>query len=119
MSKFCTTCGKEIADAAVVCPGCGVQVAGANLATGTGAQKSKICAALLAFFLGGLGIHNFYLGYTGKAVAQLLLTIFGSILAVFIIGFFMVAAVGIWTLVEFIMILTGSINTDAQGNPIV
>lgn len=38
------------------------------------AQKSKIVAGLLGLFLGTLGVHNFYLGYTGKAVAQLLLT---------------------------------------------
>lgn len=39
------------------------------------AQKSKIVAGLLGLFLGTLGVHNFYLGYTGKAVAQLLLTL--------------------------------------------
>ena len=38
-----------------------------------GAQKSKIAAGLLGIFLGSFGVHNFYLGYTGKAVAQLLL----------------------------------------------
>ena len=37
--------------------------------------KSKMAAGLLGIFLGSLGIHNFYLGYTGKAVAQLLITI--------------------------------------------
>ena len=31
--------------------------------------KSKMAAGLLGIFLGGLGIHNFYLGYTGKALA--------------------------------------------------
>ena len=34
------------------------------------AQKSKIVAGLLGLFLGGLGVHNFYLGYTGKAVGS-------------------------------------------------
>ena len=33
--------------------------------------KSKVAAGLLAIFLGAFGVHNFYLGYTGKAVAQL------------------------------------------------
>ena len=80
--------------------------------------KSKMAAGLLGIFLGQFGVHNFYLGYTGKAVAQLLLTIFGYILAIFIIGIFMVAAAGIWGLVEGIMILSGSINTDANGVPL-
>ena len=39
-------------------------------------NKSKVTAAILAFFLGGFGIHNFYPGKTGRGVAQLLNTIF-------------------------------------------
>lgn len=46
------------------------------------AQKSKIVAGLLGLFLGTLGVHNFYLGYTGKAVAQLLLTLIGWIILI-------------------------------------
>lgn len=68
-----------------------------------GPPKSTAAAALLAFFLGGLGIHNFYLGYTGKGIAQLLLTIFGWPL--FFIG---PLISGIWAFVEFILILIGS-----------
>ena len=80
--------------------------------------KSKMAAGLLGIFLGQWGVHNFYLGYTGKAVAQLLLSIFGYILLFVVVGFFMVAAAGIWGLIEGIMILSGSINTDANGNPL-
>lgn len=39
------------------------------------AQKSRTTYILLGIFLGGLGIHNFYAGYTGKAVGQLCLTV--------------------------------------------
>lgn len=39
-------------------------------------QKSKIIAGILGIFLGGFGIHNFYLGRTTRAVIQLVLTIF-------------------------------------------
>lgn len=71
------------------------------------APKSKIAAGLLGIFLGGFGIHNFYLGYTGKAVAQIVVT-------------FLTCGLGsIWGLVEGILILTGSINTDANGVPLV
>jgi TM2 domain-containing membrane protein YozV len=38
-------------------------------------KKEAVVAYLLAFFLGLLGCHNFYLGRTGVAIAQLILTI--------------------------------------------
>jgi TM2 domain len=46
---------------------------GDNLAEGTGAKssKSKLVALLLCIFLGGLGIHRFYLGYTGIGILYL------------------------------------------------
>lgn len=37
-----------------------------------GYSKSKIAAGLLAIFLGWLGIHKFYLGYTGPGILLLL-----------------------------------------------
>ncbi|MBL61948.1 MAG: hypothetical protein CMI30_00935 [Opitutae bacterium] len=70
--------------------------------------KSKVSAALLAFFLGALGVHNFYLGYTGRGIAQLILTLT-------IIGWFIS---GTWAFIEFIMILCGGIR-DPQGRPLV
>ena len=73
-------------------------------------QKSKVLAGILAILIGTLGIHNFYLGYTGKAVAQLLITLltcgYGSIITF------------VWGVIEGIMILTGSIATDARGVPL-
>src|SRR5690625_7628492 len=39
--------------------------------------KSWIATLLLAFFLGTLGAHNFYLGYKGRAIAQLSLSVIG------------------------------------------
>ena len=38
-------------------------------------QKSKVAAGILGILLGALGVHNFYLGYTGKGVAQLLISV--------------------------------------------
>lgn len=73
-------------------------------------QKSKVAAGLLGIFLGALGVHNFYLGYTSKAVVQLLLTLLSC-------GTLGVIS-EIWGLVEGIQILTGSINTDAKGIPL-
>lgn len=46
---------------------------------GTG-EKNKIIAALLAFFLGGLGIHKFYLGKTTPGIVMLVVSIVGIFL---------------------------------------
>ncbi|HEY0626437.1 MAG TPA: TM2 domain-containing protein [Allosphingosinicella sp.] len=51
----CRDCGSEIARSAVSCPQCGGRQR-------SGAGKSKIAAGFIALFLGGLGIHRFYLG---------------------------------------------------------
>lgn len=120
MAKFCSNCGAELNEEQEICLKCGVRVKNGNMKnTNTNSNaKSKMAAGLLGIFLGQWGVHNFYLGYTGKAVAQLLLSIFGYILLFVVVGFFMVAAAGIWGLIEGIMILSGSINTDANGNPL-
>jgi len=50
---------------------------------GTGvAPKSKTTAALLAFFLGGIGAHNFYLGQKGRAVGHIVLAVAVIILSI-------------------------------------
>ena len=75
-----------------------------------GAPKHWIVAVLLAFFLGTLGIHNFYLGYTTKGIIQLVLTI--TVIGIFVSG--------PWALIDFIMLImrSGSYATDAQGQPL-
>lgn len=59
-----------------------------------GGTKSKLAAILLCFFLGGLGIHRFYLGYTGWGIAFLLTA-----------GF-----LGIGVLVDLVRLLFGSLQ---------
>ncbi|WP_082548257.1 TM2 domain-containing protein [Massilia sp. Root335] len=54
---FCRGCGKEIHETAVSCPHCGCQ----QTAAATGNIKSQSVAAVLAAFVGGIGIHRFYL----------------------------------------------------------
>ena len=116
MAKFCPKCGTEIKEGENFCSNCGnaensTEQVNTTVTTVKPAGKSKIIAGLLGIFLGVFGVHNFYLGYTDKAVAQLLITVLTC-------GFGAVAS-EIWGIVEGIMILTGSINTDAEGNPLV
>lgn len=86
-----------------------------NNQTNTNPQaKSKLVAGLLGIFLGTFGVHNFYLGFTTKAVVQLLVSLVGGIITCGIAT----VAVEIWGLVEGIMILCGNIQTDANGIPL-
>jgi len=105
---YCRNCGQQLADKTVVCPYCGTST-GSPIAQGYTENKSKLVAGLLGIFIGGLGIHNFYLGYQQKAITQLLLSTIGFIIIGPIIA-------GIWGLIEGIQILTGTIETDAKGN---
>ena len=102
-ANFCQYCGKETPPGTVFCTGCGIP-----LHQPKKSKRSKIAAGLLAIFLGSFGVHNFYLGFTGKAVAQLLITVLtcgaGSVIT------------GIWSLIEGILILTGSSDKDSDGN---
>ncbi len=61
---------------------------------GHSTSKSQLVAALLCFFLGGLGIHRFYLGYTWQGVVQLLTG----------------GGCGVWALIDFIRILLGTLK---------
>ena len=106
-TTYFPNCGQTTVPGAVACTNCGV-----GLTNATGEQKSKLAAGLLGIFLGSLGIHNFYLGYTKKAVWQLVLCLAGSCL---IVGP-MIAS--IWGLVEGIMILCGKISVDGKGIPL-
>ena len=99
---FCPVCGEPVQPGAAVCMKCGTAIH--NIPVGT-EQKSRLTAGLLGIFLGGFGVHNFYLGYTGKAIAQILLTFCFGIGA-------------IWGFIEGILILVGTIDKDANGNPL-
>lgn len=105
-SNYCTNCGNSAVAGATMCTHCGSLLASYV----SGNAKSKLAAGLLGIFLGGFGVHNFYLGYTGKAVAQLLITLLTC-------GFGSVAS-SIWGLIEGIMLLTGSIAVDGNGLPL-
>ena len=78
-------------------------------------RKSKAAAGLLGIFLGCFGFHNFYLGYTGRAVAQLLITLLS-------IGLFAPVS-ALWGFIEGIVILCARPGqppwgVDARGVPL-
>ncbi len=127
---YCKECGSQISNDAKFCPYCGTRQIDVNKAedpfekyyddptsnatvNANYQPRSRVAAGLLGILLGYLGIHNFYLGYNEKAVAQLLLTVVGWVV---VIGP-MIAV--IWGLIEGIMILTGSMNEDAKGYKLV
>lgn len=104
--SYCPNCGNPTNPGDAVCPRCSCGL----YLVATPQSKSKLAAGLLGIFLGALGVHNFYLGYTGKAVAQLLI----SILSCGTLSF--VSA--IWGLIEGILYLAGHYTTDANGVPL-
>ncbi len=82
------------------------QVTVETTATPQGEAKSKLVAGLLGIFLGAWGIHNFYLGNTSRGVIQIVVTIVTCGIG------------GLWGFIEGIMIIAGSIKTDANGVPL-
>jgi TM2 domain-containing membrane protein YozV len=64
-------------------------------------DKSRVVAGVLQLFLGGFGAGRWYTGHTGLALAQL----------------FTCGGLGIWALVDGIMMLTGKV-TDPDGRPL-
>lgn len=130
---FCKECGKEINEGQSVCLNCGVQVGkgnrycphcGENVSPNasvcvkcgsslvqSGAKK-KLVVLLLAIFVGGLGIHNFYLGYTKNAIIQLVVSLALCWTGVAPLAMF------IWAIIEGVKAYQGELP-DAQGNALV
>jgi TM2 domain-containing protein len=67
----------------------------------TVSDRKRLVALLLCFFLGILSVHRFYVGKIGTAILQIVT--FGGL--------------GIWLLVDFILILVGAFK-DKQGRPV-
>lgn len=75
--------------------------------------KKKYVAIILGATLGMLGIHNFYLGNSTKAIAQLLLTTLGAMIVVGPVVSL------VWSLVETVLILTEDMDADSQNYKIM
>lgn len=77
-------------------------------------DKSKGIAVVLSIFLGGLGIHRFYIGRIGTGLCMLALFGIGWLTTGFLVGFGLLAIVYIWDFIDFIRLLTGGL-TDNEG----
>jgi uncharacterized membrane protein YvbJ len=105
---FCSNCGTQLDDKAVVCIKCGAPTPNFAAQSGAAAQGPAaegydwLTTLLLCWFLGVFGVHSFYTKKTAIGIAQLL-TLGGC---------------GIWALVDLIMIIVGSYK-DGQGRLLV
>lgn len=66
--KYCSGCGNQVHSTAVSCPRCGARQESSYVS-----NKSKTTAGMLALFLGGIGVHKFYLN---KPIQGLLYLVF-------------------------------------------
>lgn len=113
---FCPNCGTQNADNSNHCSNCGAslnaqqpnyqQAPNQSNPMSGGEAKSKLVAGLLGIFLGGFGIHNFYLGFTTKAIIQIVVSLVTCGLGAW------------WGIIEGILILVGNIKVDANGTPL-
>ncbi len=95
---YCRGCASQINASSSSCPNCGA-VQGSDRPEGLPiSNKNNLVALLLCFFLGILGVHRFYVGRVGSGIVQLLT----------------LGLLGIWTLIDFIVILFGSFR-DADN----
>jgi TM2 domain-containing membrane protein YozV len=117
-TAFCPSCGAATNPQAAICIKCGVNLENITSskpkAVGNVSPKSRLVVVLLAFFVGQLGIHRFYVGKIGSGIGMLLLTIVGYATIIILFGFIPLAAVWIWNLVDFIMALAGAFK-DKDG----
>lgn len=99
---YCKFCGKEIEENANYCPHCGKNLKHNDSFSAeihiSNEQKSRTIAGILNIIVPGVG--RLYLGYIALGIIELIL------------GWFL------WGLIDGILILTGCVATDADGNPL-
>lgn len=103
----CPKCGLRILEDVNYCPRCGAYLKGCaeqpySQYRACESQYNRLVALLLCIFVGGLGIHRFYVGKIGTGILWL----------------FTGGCLGIGVLVDLIMICTGSF-TDQYGLPLI
>lgn len=100
-TTFCANCGNPVPDPnAAYCLQCGVAIKKGSNSDYLGG-KDKITMALICFFLGGLGIHNFMMGETKKGIVKIVASF------CFYLG-------GILALIDLVKILTDKYEVDPE-----
>jgi len=126
-------CGAETNPMAEICMKCGARLSGATstarasesksatrVLSGDGSPKSRLVTTLLAFFLGVLGAHRFYVGKYSTAIVMLVVFIVGIILRSIHIGptaplgIVCTSVIGIWAFIDFIFSVLGKFK-DVDG----
>ena len=99
-NAFCANCGNALGPGADVCLKCGVAVKNAVNSEGLNG-KDKVTIALICFFFGGFGIHNFMMGETKKGIFKIVMAFCFGISSIF-------------ALIDFIKILTDKYVADPE-----
>lgn len=68
-------------------------------------KKDIMLAYILWFFLGSFGVHRFYMNRTSSGIMMALLHVISWITVVIFIGFLGFALLGIWWLIDAILIM--------------
>lgn len=123
--RKCRDCGRTSPATSSTCIYCagpleGRRVAPANASARTGSpfvpsqsSRSRGVFIALAIFLGGMGSHNFYAGYVGRAIGQVVLSLaVGFTSTIGAEGLSLLIAVGLWVWLIADMVF---VDTDAQG----
>ncbi len=100
-NAFCQNCGNAVAPNAAVCLSCGVAIKKTSSVGVEGelGGQNKLMIALVCFFLGGIGIHNFIMGENKKGIFKIIMS-------------FVCGIGGILALIDFIKILIGKYVVD-------
>ncbi|MGB0837337.1 MAG: NINE protein [Flavobacteriaceae bacterium] len=99
--KYCPECGALINSNAEYCPKCGAaqpNISNNSMPRQTPSDNRWLITLILCFFLGGLGIHRFFNGKIGTGILMILT----------------LGGLGIWVLIDLILIVTGNF-TDENG----
>lgn len=110
-NRFCGHCGQAVYPEDEYCANCHAPLKDVyrdeHRSTDSNylpADKDKVVAILLCLFLGGLGIHNFYLGETKKGIIRIVFTV-------------LVCGLGeLFALIDLILLIVGSYKWNPDGS---